>query len=437
MCALTVFFSFFSEYNQPMDEETRRKLRGLGVVKGTRHLKPAPPVARKRGAVSGERPAGQPPAPNPQPLEKLLPGLERMTTAVGDCFVLDKVYPLTHQHGADGLADLLAFAPGELAAYVDDGRFADLDFRDFVFLDTETTGLAGAGTLAFMVGAGFFEGDAFITRQYFLRDHGDEPAMLTLLDELLAEKAGIVSFNGRSFDLPLLDGRYLMNRMLGRVLDLPHLDLLHPARRLWRARLGSCALGSLEQSLLDLHRTHADVPGYAIPGMYHDYLRTGDGRDMARVFYHNEIDLLSMVTLAARLVALLVEPGAAHPLDVYCLGKWQAALGMNEQAEQNLRAAAQGELPLDWYHKALFELGWLLKRNGRRAEAVPFWQQIAATTFEDVTAHIELAKFYEWHQVDLEKAVRWTEQALKLVGDSLIQDELQHRLARLERKRSR
>ncbi|MFQ5401677.1 MAG: ribonuclease H-like domain-containing protein [Anaerolineae bacterium] len=417
-----------------MDEQLKARLRRLGVVKGVRNLKPAPPpkVDHLSLLIPDHTVDG-----GLRPLPRLLPGIQLEEKAVGACYVLDKVYPITHQHGEDKLGDLLELAPGEAAVYLDDSRFRDLDFRDFVFLDTETTGLAGAGTIAFMVGAAFFEGDVLITRQYFLRDHGDEPAMLLLLDELLAGKGGLVTFNGRSFDLPMLDGRYLMNRMPGRVRDLPHLDLLPPARRLWRNRLGSCALGSLEQTLLGVRRTHADVPGYLIPSLYHRYLRTGDGREMARVFYHNEIDLLSMVTMAARMARLLTQPASAHPLDQFSLGKWQAGLGLTAAAEQNLRRAAAGDLPLYRYHRALYELGWLLKRSGRRAEAVPFWQQIASTSFEDVTAHVELAKFYEWHEPDLGKAIQWTEQALKLAGDGLIRDELQHRLARLQGKQSR
>ncbi len=415
-----------------MDEKWQSKLRRLGVVKGARKLKLAPgkAVSNQQSAVSPQSSSLE-----PQSLEKLLPGLELVETAVSACYVLDKVYPLSYRHGQDRLSDLLAWDVGETAVYLQDRRLNNLNFRDFVYLDTETTGLAGAGTIAFMVGAAFFDGEALITRQYFLRDHGDEPAMLALLDELLAGKAGLVTFNGRSFDLPLLDTRYLMNRMPGRVLDLPHIDLLHPARRLWRARFGSVALGNLEKKLLGLQRTHEDVPGMLIPGLYHEYVRSGDGRDMARVFYHNEIDLLSMVTLAARVVNLLAKPDAGdHPIDLYSLGKWQAALGLTDQSEQSLRLAAGGDLPLELYHKALFELGWLLKRNGRRPEAVPFWQQIAATTFDDVTAHIELAKFYEWEERELETAVFWTKQALQLAKVGLIRDELAHRLARLKRK---
>ncbi len=416
-----------------MDENWQDKLRRLGVVKGTRNLKPAPPP--KADSVQHSAFSVGPSLDEPQSLGVLLPGLELVEANDSACYILDKVYPLNYRHGQDVLADLLECAMGNTAVYLQDPRLNNLHFRDFLFLDTETTGLAGAGTLAFMVGVAFFEKEALVVRQYFLRDHGDEPAMLHLLDELLADKAGLVTFNGRTFDLPLLDTRYLMNRMPGRVLSVPHIDLLHPSRRLWRARFGSVALGNLEQNLLGLQRTHEDVPGMLIPGLYHDYLRSGDGRELLRVFYHNEIDMLSMVTLAARVTRLLAQPDPGdHPIDCYSLGRWQAALGLIEQSEQNLRQAAQGDLPLELYHKALFELSWLLKRNGRRPEAVPLWQQIAATTFDDVTAHIELAKFYEWEERDWETAVRWTEQALQLAGNSLIHDELNHRLARLNRK---
>ena len=427
-----------------MDEKWQAKLRRLGVVKGTRNLKPAPAMSSEQSTMGSEQSAVFSHHPSPithHALEVLLPGLELVEINDFACYVLDKVYPLTHRHGQVKLVDLLACAVGETAVYLQDDRLQNLHFRDFVFLDTETTGLAGAGTIAFMVGAAFFEKETLVVRQYFLRDHGDEPAMLQLLDDLLADKAGLVTFNGRTFDLPLLDNRYLMNRMPGRILSMPHIDLLPPSRRLWRARLGSVALGNLEQNLLGLQRTHEDVPGYLIPGLYHDYLRSGDARELLRIFYHNEIDMLSMVTLAVRITCLLTQPGAGdHPIDRYSLGRWQAALGLTGQSELNLRLAAQGDLPLELYHKALYELGWLLKRNGRRAEAVPLWQQIAATTFDDVTAHVELAKFYEWHEPDLAAAIRWTGQALDLAQSwsrdraVLIRDELEHRMKRLQRK---
>jgi len=175
--------------------------------------------------------------------------------------------------------------------------------------------------------------------------------------------------------------------------------------------------------------------------LYHEYLRSGSGREMARVFYHNRIDLLSMVTLAAHTIRQFHQPQPTDdPRDLYSLGKWQARLGLIPQAESNLKLAAQGDLPLDIYHKNLYELGWLLKRHDRRPEALPLWQQIAATSFEDVTAHIELAKYYEWHSKELPLALRWTEQALTLIRmlpptqSTLLRQELEHRRQRLQSK---
>jgi uncharacterized protein YprB with RNaseH-like and TPR domain len=434
------------------NSDLQAKLRRLGVVKGARDLKPAREL---KPAPPVEEPLLRPFAPHQplhsldddeiQPLEKLLPGGQLVETAEGSCFVLDHVYALEHQHGDDQLADLLRFSPAAAAPFVQDVRLGQHDFRDFLFLDTETTGLAGAGTLAFMVGVGFFEpgtqGECFVVRQYFLRDHGDEPALLLLLDELLAGKAGLVTFNGRSFDIPLLESRFIMNRMPTDLRERPHLDLLHPARRLWRHRLGSCALGSLEGSLLGLRRSQDDVPGWLIPSLYTNYLRSGDARELVRVFYHNQIDMVSMVTLAARVTRLLSQPDPAdHPIDLYSLGKWQADLGLSD-AEQTLRLAAQGDLPLELYQQNLYQLGLLLKRNGRIAEALPLWQQIAATTFADVTAHLELAKYYEWQTQELQQAIFWTEQALNLLTGGgrrrvydPVREELEHRLARLQRK---
>lgn len=428
-----------------MNDEVTSLLRRLGVTKGARHIQPAPPTV---GEVSMRYEDG-----NPPPLEMLLPGGRLVEIGDGACFVVDRVYPLHYRHGPDLLADLLAVEPGLGTQYALDDRLAGRSFRDFLFLDTETTGLAGAGSLAFMVGVAFFEPnptlldgesadrEVLVVRQYFLRDHDDEPVMLRQLDELLAEKAGLITFNGRSFDVPLLDNRYLMNRQRGRLPDLPHIDLLPPARRLYRARLGSCALGALEQNLLGLHRTQEDVPGWLIPTLYYNYLRSGDARELTRVFYHNEMDMLSMVTLAARIFRQLTDSRCDDALDQLSLGRWQADLGMNDLAEQTLRAALDGDLPLESYHQALHRLGVLYKQNGRRADAIIAWQQIAATSGGDVSAHIELAKHFEWHEGDLAVAMEWTRRALVLIerlpltpNVRLTRAELSHRLQRLQKK---
>lgn len=425
------------------------QLRRLGVVKGARHLKPGLPSRPAQSTTSLSDLAGfNVDWDQRQPLELLLPGGRLEETAEGACFVLDKVYPVITRHGTGRLDELLGLSPATAAVFCRDERLHELDFCDFLFLDTETTGLAGAGTIAFMVGVAFYEcnaaGDveALVVRQYFLRDHGDEPAMLLLLEELLAQKAGLITFNGRSFDLPLLDNRYLMNRMPSPLFDLPHIDLLPPSRRLWRHRLGSCALGALEPSLLGLQRSGEDVPGWLIPSLYYNYLQSGDARELLRVFYHNRMDMLSMVTLASRVVRQFAAADAGdHPIDLYSLGRWLADLNRLADAERVLRLATTGDLPLELFHRALFQLAGLLKQNGRRDEAVQVWQQIAATSFDSVEAHVELAKHYEWHSRDVTRAIEWTQQALALVaswGRSQpavpVRDELLHRLARLQRK---
>lgn len=437
-----------------MTEDWQKKLQRLGVTKGVRHLKPAPPPEieeRRRKGADDNLPTASPLTSHlspladeydddVQPLDKLLPGGIIQQTADGDCFILDNIYPLTHQHGADKLDSWQTLDWGATAVFTQDRRFHEVALQDCLFVDTETTGLAGAGTIAFMVGVAFLEGDAVVVRQYFLRDHGDEPAMLLLLEELLAEKKALVTFNGRTFDLPLLDRRFLMNRLRTDLLGKPHIDLLMPARRLWRNRFGSVALGELERKLLGVRRTHADVPGFAIPGLYHDYVRTGDARQMARVFYHNEIDMLSMVTLLPRVIRQFAHAADSdHALDLFSLGRWQGQMGLLAEAEQNLRRAIGGELSLAHYHKALHELAGLLKRADRRPEALPLWQQIAATTFDDVSAHLELAMHYEWQEKEMATAIRWTEQALQLakgagVNGRLLRAELEHRLARLQGK---
>ncbi|MFO7663478.1 MAG: ribonuclease H-like domain-containing protein [Chloroflexota bacterium] len=433
---------------EQMNDDLLSRLRRLGVTKGARNLQ-QPETGRWRADSNDTRLSGH---QLDLSLETLFPGGYLSENQAGKAFIVDHAYPTYYVHGSDRLAELLNFSPATAARYIHDNRLEKSNFQDFVFLDTETTGLAGAGTLAFMVGVGFFEAQhrpeedsvetgAFVVRQFFLRDHEDEPAMLQFLDELLADKAGLITFNGRTFDLPLLNNRYLMNRLSGQLMEMPHIDLLPPSRRLWKSRLGSCALGSLELNLLGLHRAQEDVPGWLIPTIYFNYLRSGDAREVGRIFYHNRMDMLSMVTLASRIWRHFDRPEEGEALDLLSLGRWQADLGLVDQAESTLRRALQGELPLEYYHQALHRLGLLYKQAGRREEATIVWQQIAFSSMDDVSAHIELAKHFEWHQIDVASALFWTQQALELVDKwpptirgQFIKEELRHRLVRLMKK---
>jgi uncharacterized protein YprB with RNaseH-like and TPR domain len=418
-----------------MQEDMRRRLRQMGVVRGVRELAAMPP--RRRVAI-----------------QDLVAGRFH-TTSHGQCFVSETSHPLDHVHGNLPLSAFLELSPDIVAQVGQDSALAGADLRRVCFLDTETTGLSGGtGTMAFVVGLGFFTdaadatGEGFRVDQYFLRDPGDEPAMVETLAEHLSEFEALVSFNGRAFDVPIIENRFILARTPPPTVNLPHLDLLLPARRLWRHSLSSCALGSLEREVLGVLREQDDVPGGVIPYLYRDYLRTGDAREMKRVLYHNAIDILSLVTLAARLCSAYADPwaeGALNGAELYGLARWYAAEDWLAETERAYRAAldvtTDAGLSSELRPKALGDLALLLKRSGRQSEAFAYWQQLALESTDDVLAHVELAKHFEWHARNLPLAAGWTRAALAQVeswpagmyrDDTL--DELRHRLERLERK---
>jgi tetratricopeptide (TPR) repeat protein len=315
------------------------------------------------------------------------------------------------------------------------------------FIDTETTGLAGGtGTYAFLVGVGVFDDEGFTIHQFFMRDYDEELAMLHALGELLDGLDAVVSFNGKSFDLPLLETRFIMARQPPRLIDAPHLDLLPVARRFWKYRLDSCALSSLETEVLGVQRTEDDVPGWLIPGLYVDYARSGDSREMPRIFYHNAQDILSLVTLTARMCDLLsmpIPPDADVPgEDLYGLARLLNDFGQGDRAEAAFEQSALTSRSEQVREMAMRDLAYLLKRQERREEALTWWQQLVESRAA-VYACEELAKHYEWQEADLAQAVTWTEQAIALTRawapgskrrDTLAQ--LEHRLVRLNRKLS-
>ncbi len=357
--------------------------------------------------------------------------------------------PLDLVHGPGRLSDLLQH-PAELAAVIGrDGALAEVDLRRLAFLDTETTGLAGgAGTFAFLVGVGRFEPNEglFTLKQYFLRDPAEEKAMLAALLEDLEASQGLVTFNGRQFDLPLLDSRLIMNfRRRPALSARPHLDLLPPARRLWRGRLESCSLGSLEAHALGIQRTEEDVPGAWIPGMYLEYLRTGDPRDMLRVIYHNAVDIVTMVSLASHLMETYSRPPARarSPSESLALSRWRELEGQKEAAETGYLQALAGRLSDQERLRALARLSALLKRTRRRSQALSLWEEWASLDPADPEPAVELAIYYEWEARDLERASEWTATALVALtywekGWRLeyAREALERRMGRLKRKLS-
>lgn len=411
-------------FGGPEMDDLRERLRRLGVTSG-RSFTPRP-----RGGRGGE-------------IDELVEG-EQLSGADGACFRVVHRHAAATPHGQRPLGEWLQQRAEVLASLGDEAALAAAPLDRFIFLDTETTGLGG-GAFAFLVGVGFFTAAGeFEIRQYFLRDPAGEGVLLQALAEDLAGEPALVTFNGRTFDVPLLASRYVMARLRSQVAMLPNLDLLHPARRLWRRRLPSCALSALEVDVLGVHRTEEDVPGALIPTMYRQYLQTRDARDMVRVLYHNEIDLLSMVTLGVTLHhAFSADDTAGLPIDdQISLARWYASRGLLAQAEAAYRRAADAAPDAERRYEALTGLALLLKRADRRAEAVPLWADVADLKL-DVLGHEELAKYYEWHATDLAQALAWTEAGLRLAESwrpgyrrTRAVAELSHRRARLLRKLS-
>ncbi|MBP7691700.1 MAG: ribonuclease H-like domain-containing protein [Anaerolineales bacterium] len=374
-------------------------------------------------------PKPAPAAPLPaDPAAAGLPGGEHLTPR-GALQLIEARYPLEHRHGQLPFGALLEHPPALVARVAHAPAFARADVRGLAFVDTETTGLAGGvGTFAFLVGVGVFEAEAFVLRQYFMRGPHEEPALLTAVLADLAPRAGWVTFNGRAFDLPLLEARLKLNQQSSPLRARPHLDLLTPARWLYRGRLASCALSSLERHVLGVPRTADDVPGELIPAMYQHYVRTGETGDMRRVIYHNAMDILSMVTLAAHLLEVfateVADPPAAvpalaaggrDPAEVLRLAHWHDRAERPAEAEAAYRQALAGPLTLEDRQTALLRLAALLKRLNRRAEAVPLWEQLASFTVDDALPCVELSKYYEWKAGDLPQALAWARRAEKLI----------------------
>lgn len=409
--------------------------------------------------------AGAPrPAPSPsRALEALVPG-EVVQTEAGPCYVATAVYPVQEVRGFFALGELLAQRPNILAPFHPPARLHEpQDFASAVFLDSETTGLgAAASVYAFMVGVGSYEplpgGDDtphFVVRQFFMRSPAEEPALLIALGDLLRGKTLMVSFNGRSFDLPLLRARYAFNQryLPPSVADLPlvradapHLDLLLPARRLWRRRLQSCRLINLEGEILGLRRGEDDVPGALIPQMYVDYVRSGNARDMQRVFYHNREDIVSTAAIGAQLCHMVDQPhdvdSGVQGLDWLSLGvSWELA-GRLGEALDAYRRALDSVKDLAHQRDAFRRLAALQKRMRLWNDAVSTWELWLTTVpGGDATPFLELAKFYEWQARDLSLAEMWTAFGLHTVRAAPIWQripgqlsDLEQRLARIQRK---
>src|SRR4030095_2949277 len=311
-------------------------------------------------------------------------------------------------------------------------------------LDTETSGLSGGtGTYAFLVGVARFTSDQFVLKQFFMRDPAEEPALLEGLANFLAPCKALITFNGKSFDAPLLTTRYSLHRIPVPYKNYSHIDLLPLARRLWRDRLPARALKYLEENILGLTRSTEEVPGYEIPWLYFDYLRTGDARPLGGVFYHNAMDVVAMAALLSHINNILETPydgHVQHGLDFVALAKLFEDLGQWDEAARLFERGLESGLSESDFSVAVRRLSILQKKRGDLSEAIRLWEDAAAQGH--LYAFVELAKHYEHKSRDIKTALKWTKSAMKCAKNMEMPaymrkhwlEEIARRLERLERK---
>lgn len=398
------------------------KLKSLGVTKGSSQSAAKPP---RRGP----------------PVDQVMNG-EVWDTPHGEAFVVVRRFPTHHKMGSTPL--WWDKSLNILAAWAKEPRISNLSHGDFTFLDTETSGLGGVGTYTFMIGAGRFIDDEFVLAQFFLREPGEEPAQLAAFEQFLAPTKALVSFNGKSFDVPMLNNRFQTHNWPSPVANMYQVDLLHLARKLWRIRLPSRRLGDLEVDILGMQRTGEDIPGWLVPKYYLDYLRYGDARPLTGIFYHNEIDILSMASLLTHITDLLHEPlfAVEEDLDLFSIARIHEDLDNLETAIDLYDACLDRSLPEETRLETIQRLSFIHKRRNDLDKAITHWETAAES--RAIYAYEELAKTYEHTLKDLDKAIYWTTQALEVIQNPsfprveklLWEDSLAHRLSRLIRKNS-
>jgi uncharacterized protein YprB with RNaseH-like and TPR domain len=404
------------------------RLKSLGVNLGIKREGPPLPASAK---TNGE-----------WPIEKVLSGYN-FETRLGPVFLSSSDYDLTYSHGQVSLSGWPDTTI--LAAWGKIPNLTDIDFRQFAFLDTETTGLAGGtGTYAFLVGLGFFTASSFKVIQLFLREPREEEAFILALFELLQPFKAVVTFNGKSFDIPLLKTRAIMKGFNSPFPDIYHLDLLHLARRLWRNRLESRALGDLEREILGFMREESDIPGYLIPQYYFDYLASGDARPLSGIFYHNNVDIVSLAALFNHIGAIVSDPFSITlpSLDIVAIARLYEECGRLEEAVLLYETGLVDGLPEQVFLGAIERFAVLRRKQGRWDLSAQLWEKAASHSY--LPAFVELAKYQEHQLRHYDQALDWASKGLNLISNQrmpayqakLWENEFIKRINRLKRKYS-
>jgi uncharacterized protein len=396
------------------------RLQSLGVSVGTENL-----------------PAQSEPPKRVQNLAAYLGG-EEVETIYGPVIRIVKDYPLGFLHG-----NLQCDIPETTPIFQSWASLREVPNRNsFLFLDTETSGLSsGTGTFAFQVGIGIFTESSLRVIQYFLESPANEPAMLAQLIKDIDGTSVFVTYNGKSFDIPLLRNRFILNRIECPFEPYDHADLLHITRKLYKFFLPERNLGVVEKEILDLQRDELEVPGWMVPEIYTEFLRDHNPEPIKRVLYHNEIDIVSLAALYQHINTLLENAyeeefqSIPYAVQLSIIRFW---LEFNEvEKAQTLFSAIDEPVALhEEYAKTAFLIGIALKQRQELVEAAHYWQISANLNY--ALAYIELAKYYEHTHKEYKPALAYAFSAKSIIVDTYARDhsihtEIEHRIVRLER----
>ncbi|MDE0123617.1 MAG: ribonuclease H-like domain-containing protein [Bryobacterales bacterium] len=339
-------------------------------------------------------------------------------------------------HGRFPIQRLRALSP-EWVRDISQGEIGPAASKRWAFLDTETTGLAGGtGTCAFLVGVGSVESQGFRVRLFFMRDFDEEAAMLKALAEHLSRYQVLLTYNGKTFDAPLLETRFRMQRQRNPLAEMGHIDLLHPARRLWRERMSNCRLATLESEILGFRR-RGDIPGFLIPQRYFEFLRTRRGAGLRPVFFHNVRDIVSLACLGSVVMSSYSDPGRAplrHGQDLMGLAQWLTSTRRDEVALRLYRSAIRAGLPNSCLARCLLEAARIERRLGNPRAQVELLRDLLRIPEVDHSLRVEaleaLAKHFEHVERNYAKALHHTRTAQRHAPG----EDLWHRENRLLQK---
>ncbi|MBN2244456.1 MAG: ribonuclease H-like domain-containing protein, partial [Candidatus Aminicenantes bacterium] len=308
--------------------------------------------------------------------------------------------------------------PGELYPWIPgtNKEAEDIRLDQALFFDTETTGLAGgSGTYIFLLGLGFFTKDSFCVRQYFMSDYHEEEALLWSVNQLFSQGFKLlVSYNGRCYDFPLMQSRFIMARLPMQLPDPHHLDLLFPTRRLWKRRLQDCTLSNIERRILNIHR-ESDIPGYLIPHVYFRYLQDRDARPLKSVFEHNLQDIVSLVFLTTKIGQVLQDPlqVGKYGIDLCSIGRIYEKNRDYEYSSRCYEEALNRDLSDEESLEVLRLSSFAYKKQGKWEQAEKAWKEIIGLSSEFIFyPYEELAKYYEHRLKDYSKAREIVENAM-------------------------